>query len=79
MGLPHRGDDVTPRLSVNDHESPENSFTRSEGHIFPLLWEVGDLYGMDVVSDNWDALINYQAITIDLDNGNKVTIQLHRK
>ena len=70
---------MTPRLSVNDHQHTENSFVRTEEHIFPLLWEVGDLYGVDLVCDNWDALLKYQAVTIDLSDGHQGTVQIYRK
>ena len=67
-----------PSLTVIDRTTPENTFEEDDKGVFTLLKMVADIYGDDVVNDNWAALVNYESVRLELDSGQKIVILLHR-
>lgn len=65
-------------LTVIDKTFPENTFGEEEKGIFTLLQRVAEIYGNEIVDNNWDDLINFRPVRLEFDSGQKVLILIHR-
>jgi hypothetical protein len=66
------------KLNVIDNKFSENSFEKEHEHIFPLLQEIANNYGDDIVIDEWAVLLNCQKIELALNRDHIVSIQIAR-
>lgn len=64
-------------LRVLDKKIPENSWESNPNpQIYPLLREIENTYGQEIVADNFESLVDGDIVSFSIANKHEVSIQI---
>jgi hypothetical protein len=67
-------------LRVLDKKIPENSWESNPNpRIYPLLREIENTYGQEIVADNFESLVDGDIVTFSIAVKHSVSIQIEEK